>query len=316
MFTSIPGGVWPTMLTPFTGAGEVDYPALERLIEWYIRQGVDGLFAVCQSSEMFFLSLAERIKIAGFVVEKAAGRVPVIASGDISDAINDQIKEIRAISACGIDAFVLISNRLAAAEEPDEVWRHNAELILREVPGVPFGIYECPYPYKRLLSPELLKWCASTGRFIFLKDTCCNIGQINAKLEAVRGTPLKIFNANSSTLLESLKLGAAGFSGVMANFHPDLYVWLVNNWQKHPEAAEEVQDVLGSASVIELQRYPVNAKYHLNLCGVEMPIYTRTQNAADFAPSQRLEVEELHRAIDKFRLSMKLADVGENEKCL
>ncbi len=73
------GGVWPVMLTPFTEEGQVDYPALERLIEWYIDNGVSGLFAVCQSSEMFFLSLEERIKIAGFVKEKAAGRVPVIA---------------------------------------------------------------------------------------------------------------------------------------------------------------------------------------------------------------------------------------------
>ena len=68
------GGVWPVMLTPFTDHNEVDYPALERLTEWYIENGVSGLFAVCQSSEMFFLSLEERVKIAGFVKEKAAGR--------------------------------------------------------------------------------------------------------------------------------------------------------------------------------------------------------------------------------------------------
>ena len=55
------GGVWPVMLTPFTDHNEVDYPALERLTEWYIENGVSGLFAVCQSSEMFFLSLEERV---------------------------------------------------------------------------------------------------------------------------------------------------------------------------------------------------------------------------------------------------------------
>ena len=54
-----PGGAWPVMLTPFTEEGKVDYKGLERLIEWYIENGVSGLFAVCQSSEMFFLSLEE-----------------------------------------------------------------------------------------------------------------------------------------------------------------------------------------------------------------------------------------------------------------
>lgn len=60
------------MLTPFRD-GAVDYPALEALVEWYIAHGVSGLFAVCQSSEMFFLSLEERVGIARFVNEKAAG---------------------------------------------------------------------------------------------------------------------------------------------------------------------------------------------------------------------------------------------------
>ena len=43
-------GVWPVMLTPFTESGEVDYTSLERLVEWYEENGVQGLFATCQSS--------------------------------------------------------------------------------------------------------------------------------------------------------------------------------------------------------------------------------------------------------------------------
>ncbi|MEG1113335.1 MAG: dihydrodipicolinate synthase family protein, partial [Hafnia sp.] len=50
-------GIVPVMLTPFTADEQIDYPALERLIDWYLAKGVDALFAVCQSSEMQFLSL-------------------------------------------------------------------------------------------------------------------------------------------------------------------------------------------------------------------------------------------------------------------
>ncbi len=64
-----PGGVWPVMLTPFTEENQVDYPALKELVEWYIENGVDGLFAVCQSSEMFKLTLEERVGIAAKVKE-------------------------------------------------------------------------------------------------------------------------------------------------------------------------------------------------------------------------------------------------------
>ena len=38
-------GLWPVMLTPFTHEGDVDYASLERLIDWYESNGVDGLFA-------------------------------------------------------------------------------------------------------------------------------------------------------------------------------------------------------------------------------------------------------------------------------
>ena len=82
-----PGGVWPVMLTPFTPNNEVDYPALRALVEWYISQGVSGLFAVCQSSEMFFLTERERAAVARAIVKYAAGRVPVIASGHVSESL-------------------------------------------------------------------------------------------------------------------------------------------------------------------------------------------------------------------------------------
>ena len=47
---------WVTMITPFTENGEVDYKGIDKVVEWYIQNGIDGIFSVCQSSEMFFLS--------------------------------------------------------------------------------------------------------------------------------------------------------------------------------------------------------------------------------------------------------------------
>ncbi|MFP3648936.1 dihydrodipicolinate synthase family protein, partial [Paraburkholderia sp. SIMBA_054] len=63
-------GIVPVMLTPFDDSGAIDYAGLERLIEWYLAQGSDALFAVAQSREMQFLRLAERGALGRFVVEK------------------------------------------------------------------------------------------------------------------------------------------------------------------------------------------------------------------------------------------------------
>lgn len=296
MNESIMDGVWPTMITPFTETDCIDYAAQERAVEWYIRNRVDGLFAVCQSSEMFYLSLEERVKLAAFVKTQAAGRVPVIASGHISDGFEDQVRELNMMAETGIDALVLITNRFALEHESDDVMRSNLERLLKRIPEqIPLGFYECPYPYKRLMSPQLLKWCADTGRFLFLKDTSCDVGNIRRKLEAIKGTSLKIFNANTATLLETLKLGVAGYSGVMANFHPDLYVWLTKNWSTQPETAEHLNDLLSIMSLIEKQLYPVNAKYYLMLEGIMDNYCCRSKNHDEFTVTNHLEVEQLHR---------------------
>lgn len=293
MENHFPGGVWPVMLTPFTKAGEVDYPALEKLVEWYIKGGVKGLFAVCQSSEMFFLSLEERLGVAKCVVKAAAGRVPVIASGHISDAMEDQAAELNAMAKTGVDAVILITNRLAGEEESDEIWLKNCkELVSRMETDIPLGFYECPYPYKRLLSADNIKWCAESGRFYFLKDTCCDIEQIKEKLEVIKGSNLKLYNANTTTLLASLREGAAGYSGVMANFHPQLYAWLCDHIDS--EKAEEVSAFLSIASLIERQCYPVNAKFHLQqMEGLPVETACRVKSDKELTETFQTEVRML-----------------------
>jgi len=291
---NIPDGVWPTMITPYTEDNKIDYNCLEELIEWYIKKGVNGLFAVCQSSEMFFLSLDERVELARFVKKVTNGRIPVIASGHISESMEDQIYELKAMADTGIDALVLISGNLAPKGELDCTAKRNIETILKEIPDIPMGIYECPLPYKRIISPELLSWCASTGRFYFLKDTCRNISLIESKIESVKNTKLKIFNANAATLLETLKIGAAGYSGVMANFHPELYVWLIENWRTKQEEAQKLQHFLGLSSAIEYQLYPINAKYYLKLEGLDIRLKCRSRDMSLFDQSNEIEVEDLH----------------------
>ena len=224
MEKKFPNGMWPVMLTPLQQNGDVDYPALEELINWYIKEGSSGLFAVCQSSEMFYLSMEEREELTRFIKKAANGRVPVISSGHVSYSLHDQIQELNGIAEAGADAVILLSNRLAAANESDEVLIERLKNIMSELPeNLPLGFYECPYPYKRILSPKVVEFCADSGRFYFLKDTCCDIERIRKKLEIMKGSNMKLYNANTSTLLESMKYGAAGYSGVMANFHPALY---------------------------------------------------------------------------------------------
>ena len=302
---TFPNGVYPVMLTPFTEDNKVDYEALGKLVDWYIEKGVAGLFADCQSSEMFFLSLEERVEIGRFVKERAAGRVPVVTSGHISDSLEDQAKELTAIAKTGADAVILLTNRLAKEEESDEVWLENLKKLLEMIPkDVPLGFYECTYPYKRIISPELLKWCADSGRFYFIKDTSCDIENMKAKLDAIKGTNLKLFNANTSTLLESLELGGSGYSGVMANFHPELYVKLCESFWQGDGQSRKIADFLTVASLIERQVYPVNAKYYQKSIGNFNSIMTRTRDPKELNATGILEIQQLVRFTEDFKTTL------------
>ncbi len=294
MIKTIPDGVYPTMITPFTDDNKIDYNGVLGILDFYQKNGVDGIFAICQSSEIFFLSFEERLELLKFIMKNKPDGMSVVASGHTADDLDTQIYEANAFINEGIDAYVFIANRFAKQDEDDSVFLRNYEKMVSSIPEVGLGVYECPYPYKRLMAPETLRQCALDGRLKFLKDTCCRIADIEAKLKAVEGLGLKIYNANSATLLESLRAGCAGFSGVMGNFHPELYSWLCKNYKTEPEKAEQVQAFLAFASLAECQMYPVNAKYHMGLCGVDMGYNCRVKDASLFTEGNKKEIEQMY----------------------
>ncbi|WP_437615502.1 dihydrodipicolinate synthase family protein [Erwinia sp. V71] len=260
-------GIVPVMLTPFNADNQIDYPGMARLIDWYLQQGVDALFAVCQSSEMQFLSLQERVELAQFVVQQVAGRVPVIASGHISDAIDQQIAELTAMAETGIDALVLVTNHLDPKNEGSEVFFHTLNQLLDALPAaLPLGLYECPAPYRRLLSDEEFSFCASSGRFVVLKDVSCDLPTVKKRVQLASGTPLNVINANAAIAWPAMQAGSKGFSGVFTNFHPELYHWLYHKGAQQPELAHELSLFLSLSAVTETLGYPKNAKiYHQRL---------------------------------------------------
>lgn len=159
--------------------------------------------------------------------------------------------------------------------------------------AVPFGMYECPCPYKRLLTPKVLEAMAETGRFRFIKDTCCDAKLIAERVRLLNGR-IQLFNANCATFLETLKDGADGFSGIMANYHPDLLVWLYQNYQKQPEKARELSSMMSVMSLVEGCGHPAAVKYHMNLIGIPMELKCRSIDAeTHFGPLDRHAIDDL-----------------------
>ncbi len=299
-------GCWPTMVTPFTEDNRVDFKAVEALVDWYIERGCDGIFAVCQSSEMFFLTEQEKTDIAKAVVEASDSRVKVIASGHTSDDHQRQIQQLGAMAQTGVDAVVLVANRMAKQHEGETVFNANAEDIFSQLPDVTFGLYECPYPYLRLLTDDFLTSCATRGKLVFLKDVSCSLEIEKRRAALVKGTDLALFNANTATLLDSLITGYHGYNGVMANFHIDIYKWMYEHFRDQPELAREVSDFLTVTAITEARSYPVNAKYHYDRTGVNMNLLTRSKSADLLNENGRHEIESLIRLESAMRTRLGL----------
>ena len=299
-------GVFPTMITPYTKEHKIDYEGVEKLVDFYIKNKCEGIFAVCQSSEMLYLSLDEKIALAKATLEcakKAPYKMDVVASGHCADDLDAQAEEIMAVWETGIDAFVLVSNRFDLHNDGDKEWIKNAEYLLGKIPSdIPLGIYECPRPYKLLLTPEILEWCKGTGRFKFIKDTCCDPVMLTDRLGQLEGSGIMLYNANGQTLLHSLRGGGAGYSGIMANYYPDLLVWLCKNFES--DKADELSNMLSMCAFTENAAYPCSAKYYLGFEGVDINTYARSADEKSLTPYQKLVMKQMYDLTEKIRKDM------------
>lgn len=260
MFSPI-SGIMPVMLTPFTDDDIIDWASLERLIEWYLAHGADALFAVAQSSEMQFLSLAEREALAKAVVKQVDGRVPVVVSGHVSDDVDAQVAELTIAAESGADAVILVTNHLDPANDGIETFRATLETLLAKLPvDVPLGLYECPAPYRRLLSDDELATCLDTERFVVLKDVSCDLATIERRIGAAAGSALAVVNANAALAWDAMQVGSPGFCGVHTNYQPDLYKWLLTSGAAHPELRADLVPFLAMSALSEAFGYPAQAK--------------------------------------------------------
>jgi 4-hydroxy-tetrahydrodipicolinate synthase len=225
---------------------------------------------------MFFLTLQERVEIAQFVVKKTAGRIPVVVSGHISDDPHNELEELSAAADTGADAVVLVSNHFDPKNTGTGTFLGNLKWLLKRLPkDIALGMYECPYPYRRLLTDEELMFCADSGRFLFLKDVSCDLDVIKRRVALTKNSPMAIINANAAIAWDAMQAGSRGFNGVNTNFHPDLYRWLYSTGSKFPELARELAGFLVLAALSEAFGYPVLAKMYHQRIGIFSTIKSR-----------------------------------------
>lgn len=307
-------GFIPVMLTPFKDNGEIDYNGLIKLTELYIQAGAAGLFANCLSSEMFELSKEERLKVVDQVVKVAnQANIPVVATGTFGGPIEEQAGFVKEIYNTGVDAVIGITGLLAKESDSDEIFNDNVAELLSLTDDIPLGFYECPVPYKRLISAEQLGGLVKTGRVTYHKDTCLDIDQVKAKIAATKGCNFGLYDAYMAHAVESLKAGSAGLSCIQGNFYPELVVWLCKNYDNDSmrEQVEFAQQFFIHNMDVMHNVYPTIAKYSLQQRGFDISTFTRREGIGVFNSQIEQEIQDLDRryAILKEQLELSFTPV-------
>ncbi len=268
----------PVMLTPFKEKSDIDFEGLSKLTELYIEAGASGLFANCQSSEMYNLSNEEKLLIVKQVLKTVAGRIPVVAVGNFGKSIEQQADFVHKIYNTGVKAVIIVTSLIADENESNEVFEQKVLQLFDLTGEIPMGFYECPKPYKRILTASQLKKFVVTDRIIYHKDTCLDIDMIRQKLAATKAYPsFGLYDAYAVNAVDSLKSGAAGLSCIQGNFFPELISWLCKNFDTDEDKVAKVQQFLSDHMEVVHYAYPVVAKYCLQKCGLNISTFTRTK---------------------------------------
>lgn len=305
----------PVMITPYNLKAEIDLDVVTTLIEFYLAAGVKGFFANCLSSEMFSITEEERLNLTAHIVKLVRGRVPVVATGSFGVAIADKALFTRRIYDTGIDAVIMITGHFAKEEDSDEILLRNFEQMFLATGDIPLGIYECPAPYKRILTAGVFRHLLSANRLIYHKDTSITHENVKAKLDILKETnnSMEFYDAHTPNAAFSLQQGAKGMSSISGNFYPEVMVWMVNN-ATNPDKQEEVkwlQEELTKVDPLIHIAYPMSAKYFLQKRGLPVRTISRAI-ATKLTPDQRNILDDIYNKFEHWceRLEIQKVDVA------
>lgn len=264
-------GVFALLLTPFDERGDIDWNTYASYVDWQLSKGPNGLFAVCGTSEMKWLTLPERIRLASEAVARA-GSVPVVATANLEGDLRANADEIQRVIDTGVAGIVLVPPS-GLGKEPDRLEGYFAELADRA--SCPVFIYEWPLVDDYLIPPDMYGRLVRDHGIAGIKDTTCTVTGITQKLQAA--PEAVVFQANTPFLPEAIAAGVRGIMAVTSAAVPDLVIryWeLASNNTQDEEAADAHRNLV-FLDAIQRIAHPSTAKHLLRMRGFDFPTACR-----------------------------------------
>ncbi|MGW0810577.1 dihydrodipicolinate synthase family protein [Nonomuraea sp. NPDC002799] len=214
-------GVIPPVCTPLTRDGEVDAASLVRLVDHLLAGGVDALFVLGSSSEVAYLTDAQRRVVLDTVTGHVGGQVPVLA-GVIDMTTPRVLEHVRVAVEAGVSGLVATAP-FYTRTHPDEIRTHFRAVAARG--GLPLYAYDLPVSVHTKLSAELLLGLAAEGVLAGVKDSSGDDGGLRAVILR-REAPFSVLTGSEVTVDSALWMGADGVVPGLGNVDPQGYAEL------------------------------------------------------------------------------------------
>ena len=224
------GGIFPALPTPMKPCGEVDARGLEKLVEYVIQGGVDGLWVLGSTSEVPALSAADRKLITDVTLSCAGGRIPVIM-GAIDNDVRKVIANAEAAHSAGAAACFITLPFYFILDQPEAI-RFVRE-IAQNAP-LPIVLYDNPPSTQVRLTVETLLEMSESRNLIAFKDSSSDFVRFqNSLLLMGNERSLKIFQGIDQLVAASLMMGGDGAIVALASVAPRLFVKLYKAAKAH-----------------------------------------------------------------------------------
>src|SRR5829696_6228096 len=205
-------GCTVALITPFRD-GEVDYPALQQLVDWQIAQGTPVISPVGTTGESPTLNHEEHERVIATVVERAAGRAKVLP-GTGSNATAEAVRLTRFAAKAGADGALLVSPYYNRPMQ-EGLYAHFAKIA--ESVDLPLVLYNVPGRTGRNVEPETIERLSKLGPIVAVKEASGSLDQVS---EVLARTDLTVLSGDDSLTLPMLAVGAEGVISVAANLVP------------------------------------------------------------------------------------------------
>lgn len=276
-----PSGAISALVTPFR-RGEIDLSALAALIDWQIRQGIDGIVPCGTTGEAPTLSWNERIAIIRTAVATASGRVPVIA-GTGTNSTETTVAFTAAARDFGADAALVVTPYY---NRPSQVGIVRHFEALAQKVDIPIIVYNVPARTGVDLTPDTLQRLADIPAIVGIKDATGDLARPLAYNRAF-GDRLALLSGHDATAFGFNTMGGCGTISVVANVAPRLVADMHRALESGDiHAARAVNHRLRPLiAALDLDTNPVSIKHALSAMGfihpdVRLPLVEATPETA------------------------------------